>query len=128
MLSAPAYATNVLYSPMPDPITNAPSIMYLTDTHSRMCRGDWYSVDIVNSATNKSSLTVPMCWTEDIAAGTGVSLSIPSTGSRQDNVDGFGPVPGAAAAWQNMLRIFQAKMQRDVDANINAMRNAAPHP
>lgn len=129
LLAIPAYATNVLYSPVPDPITNAPSIMYLTDTHSRVCNGHWYKVDIVNSATNKSSLSVPVCWTMKLSTGNeGPSIWIPSTGLQQDNVAGFGPVPGAMDEWQKMLRVFQVQMQREVGANIEAMRHASPHP
>ena len=126
MLCAPAYATNVLYSPVPDPITNAPSIMYLTDTHSRGCVGTWFKADIVNSASNKSSLTVDMCWTYSLENG--FSVWIPSTNLAYNNMEDFAIVPGAEIFYRTFVKILNSEIQKKTNAFNNALRNANPHP
>lgn len=128
LLSAPAYATNVLYSPVPDPITQAPSLMYLTNTHSRVCSGKWYRATINNSATGKQSSTQEICWGFGDVGSNGWTIWIPSTGFLQEDVTGFGPVPGAGAEWIQLLKTEQVRMSQEAQNQINAFKQAQPHP
>lgn len=124
LISAPAFATNVMYSPVPDPVTNAPAVMYLTDQHSRACQGKWYKGHIVNTATDKDTLTVDLCWS--VGSYRGWNLWIPSTGMMQENVSGFGAVPGTRDIFDALLKNEASRMRAETESEVRAFKEAQP--
>ena len=65
MLSVPAHAINIMYSPYADQDTGEPEMFYLTDQHTPSCEGAWYKAHITNSNTDKEVPINPVCWSYD---------------------------------------------------------------
>jgi len=126
VLCAPAYATNVLYSPVSDPATHKPSIIYLTDEHSHACQGKWYAAKMVDSASNKPLPINPTCWAFN--DNYGWDIWIPSVGQLQTAVGNFGAVPNAGSAWIKLIQANTARRQQEMRELTDAYQQAAPHP
>lgn len=116
LCSGAANASNVLYSPVKNPISGEDDIMFLTDVHNHACQGRWFKADILNAKNGKSSLKTDICWTESITLDPQISIKTPSTGSVQENVQGFILVPGSLRAWKKLVNVFAEQTQRDDDA------------
>lgn len=126
MLSAPAYATNVMYSPMSDPITNAPSILYFTDQHSPSCKGKWYVASMSDSETGKELRTNPTCWTFNTRYG--LDIWVPSAGILQRGIGRYAPVPGTHDIYSKLMQENMLRMKAEFQNELRAYQQADPQP
>lgn len=101
LVSAPAWATNVFFSPFIDQSSHQRDVLYLSDVKSAACAAPARLAHVETDA-GKPISTGPICWWFDDNGG--FDLQFLATGASQQGATGFGVVPGAQQAYQALMR------------------------
>lgn len=106
LVSAPAWATNVFFSPFINPNDNQRDVLYLTDSTSPSCIAPFRAAHVETDGGHDVK-TGPICWW--FAEGGGFNLQFVATGASEQNASGFGVVPGADSQYKALMRQFGAQ-------------------
>ena len=101
LVSAPAWATNVFFSPFIDQSTHRRDVMYLSDVKSPDCASPARLAHVETDA-GKPVRTGPICWWFNDNGG--FDLAFASTGATQEGVGGFGIVPGSGPQYKALMQ------------------------
>lgn len=113
LVVAPAWATNVFFSPFIDQSTHQRDVLYLSDAKSSDCASPARLAHVETDA-GKPVATGPICWWFNENGG--FDLAFEATGASEDGVDGFGLVPGAHAQYKALMQEFSDEIHAEAAA------------